>query len=183
MQRHIDGYATDVPKFPCKFCKFHHGKHGFRRRDHLVQHLRGYHKFDDEEVREACPATKKLRILQLPTCPHRGCEFFRDDSFHKLKLSEQMSQKPFSTQSALSKHLKEIHKQTPFPCDVEDCEKVGAKGYIREKDLMKHRTAKHPEATEYNPKPRQSVYPCGIEGCVKTYSSASQRHHHRLVKH
>ncbi|KAK7948073.1 uncharacterized protein PG986_008959 [Apiospora aurea] len=182
LHRHIDGYAKDVPKFPCRFCKFHRGKHGFRRRDHLIQHLRGYHKFDDEEVREACP-TFKLGILQPPTCPHRGCEFFRDDSFHKLTLTEKRSRRPFSTRSALSKHLKEVHKQTPFPCDVEDCAKVGAKGYVREKDLMKHRAAKHPEAPGYTAKPRQPGYPCEIDGCVKTYTSASARHLHRLFKH
>lgn len=184
LHRHIDGYAKEGPRFSCRFCKFHRGSHGFRRRDHLVQHLRGYHKFDDEEVGKACPKTKSLRILQIATCPHRGCEFFRDDSFKKLAWSEQMLQKPFPNQGAFSKHLKEVHNQTPFPCDFEGCDKVGAKGYVREKDLMKHRVAKHPDSPGYNPKPRQNVvYPCGMEDCNKTYSSTTARFDHQFWQH
>ncbi|KAK7977365.1 hypothetical protein PG988_004855 [Apiospora saccharicola] len=183
LHRHIDGYAKDVPKFPCKFCKFHRGKHGFRRRDHLVQHLRGYHKFDEEDISEACPPKVKLGKRQFPTCPHRGCDFFRDDAFQSMSWHEQMAQRPFATQGTFTKHLKEVHKQTPFPCDVESCDRVGAKGYVREKDLMKHYAAKHPEVPGYTPKTRQAVRPCGIEGCDKTFSSNTMRFNHIFCVH
>ncbi|KAK8006239.1 hypothetical protein PG991_012536 [Apiospora marii] len=183
LHRHIDGYAKEGPRFPCKFCKFHRGKHGFRRRDHLVQHLRGYHKFDDEEVGKVCPKTKNLKALSIATCPHRGCEFFRDESFQKLAWVEQILQKPFPNQATFTKHLKEVHSQTPFPCDFEGCDKVGAKGYVREKDLMKHLVAKHPEAPGYNPKPRQTMYPCGVEDCDKTYTSTTGRFQHQRDNH
>ncbi|KAK8039374.1 hypothetical protein PG993_007785 [Apiospora rasikravindrae] len=183
LHRHMDSYANDVPKFPCKFCKFHRGKHGFRRRDHLVQHLRGYHKFDEEDISEACPSARRTKQRQFATCPHRGCDLFRDESFHNLRWVEQESQRPFATQGAFTKHMKEIHQQTPFPRDVEDCDKVGAKGYVREKDLMKHRTSKHPDVPGYSPKPRQSEYPCGLNGCDKTFSSAAGHFEHRYWVH
>ncbi|KAK6825356.1 hypothetical protein PG987_012850 [Apiospora arundinis] len=156
LRRHIDCHAKDVPKFPCKFCKFHRGKLGFRRRDHLVQHLHGYHKLDHEEIAKACPNTRFIQKDDFATCPHQGCDSFRGDSFHNLPWSEQLAQKPFPTQAAFTKHMKEVHRDTPFPCDVNGCDRVGSRGYIREKDFMKHRATKHPEAPKYNPKQRPS---------------------------
>ncbi|KAK9424548.1 hypothetical protein SUNI508_03424 [Seiridium unicorne] len=145
LHRHFDSYGRDMPKFPCTFCKSHRGKLGFRRRDHLVQHLRGYHKFDLEEINQISPALRDIRLRNSPVCPHVGCEYHRDSSFRDLPLEQQLEDRPFTKQSDFSKHLKEVHDETPFPCKFPGCDKVGGKGYIRQKDLMKHQTAKHPE--------------------------------------
>ncbi|KAI8238639.1 Zinc finger protein Gfi-1 [Colletotrichum sp. SAR 10_99] len=59
---------------------------------------------------------------------------------------EQRSTKPFSTQAEYTKHMKEAHDFTPFPCNVAGCIKTGKKGYSREKDLINHRKKEHPEA-------------------------------------
>ncbi|KAI1873467.1 hypothetical protein JX265_005089 [Neoarthrinium moseri] len=147
LHRHIDSYANAMPKFPCSFCKLHRGRRGFQRRDHLVQHLRGYHKFDSEEINQAVPAARgRTREWVLPVCPHSGCAHHRGESFYDLSRMEQMQQGPFGKRSELTKHLKDDHGETPFPCDVPGCDKTGAKGYVREKDCMKHRVAKHPDA-------------------------------------
>jgi uncharacterized Zn-finger protein len=58
LHRHIDSHGKEIPMFPCTFCKLHRGRQGFRRRDHLVQHLRGYHKFDSDEIENISPAVK-----------------------------------------------------------------------------------------------------------------------------
>ncbi|KAM0815464.1 hypothetical protein AB5N19_01258 [Seiridium cardinale] len=134
-----------MPKFPCTFCKSHRGNLGFRRRDHLVQHLRGYHKFDLEEINQISPPLRDIRLRNSPVCAHVECEYHRDSSFRDLPLEQQLEDRPFTKQSDLSKHLKEVHDETPFPCNFPGCDKVGGKGYIRQKDLMKHQTAKHPE--------------------------------------
>ncbi|KAK8087168.1 hypothetical protein PG994_002142 [Apiospora phragmitis] len=178
LQRHIDGYAQDALKFPCKFCNtdFDAGTIcSSISEDGTVLTTRK----PDKPVQ----ALETIRILQLPTCPYRGCEFFRGASFQTLSWTEQLTQKPFANQSSFTKHLKDIHKQTPFPCNVEDCDRVGDKGYVREKDLMKHRSAKHPDAPEYNPEPRQSRHPCGYDGCDRIYSSTSARLVHQYLKH
>jgi len=39
----------------------------------------------------------------------------------------------------LTAHLKKIHNESPFPCDHPGCPKVGGKGYVRERDLIKHK--------------------------------------------
>ena len=48
LTRHLNTYSNGAPKYPCNYCKHHRGPNGFRRRDHLLQHLRGYHKLDAE---------------------------------------------------------------------------------------------------------------------------------------
>ncbi|KAK6071888.1 hypothetical protein SCUP515_07672 [Seiridium cupressi] len=145
LHRHFDSYGRDMPKFPCTFCKSHRGKLGFRRRDHLVQHLRGYHKFDLEEIYNISPSNRTPKLQNWPVCPHPGCESHRPSSFRYLSDELQLEEAPFKKQSDLSKHLKVVHDETPFPCNFPGCDKAGGKGYVRQKDLMKHHAAKHPE--------------------------------------
>lgn len=184
LYRHIDSYANDTPKFPCALCKFHRGRHGFRRRDHLVQHLRGYHKLDSEEINTISrPQRSAGRLINHPVCPHSRCEFHREASFWALSQREQLDQRPFSKQADLTKHLREVHGETPFPCDVPGCDKVGAKGYVREKDLMKHRSAKHPEADSYVAVKRLNMHTCKIPGCGKVYGSAQGLSDHVFFSH
>ncbi|KAH6656240.1 hypothetical protein BKA67DRAFT_531525 [Truncatella angustata] len=134
LHRYIDSYSSDMLKHPCKICKLHRGRRGFKRRDHLVQHLRGYHKFDAEEVSRMPSSQDNYRRgfsaidIKWRICPHVGCEHHRGPSFHDL-----------------NRWKKEVHDETPHPCDVPGCDRRGASGYMRQKDLMKHRAAKHPE--------------------------------------
>ncbi|KAI1863909.1 uncharacterized protein JN550_009188 [Neoarthrinium moseri] len=184
LHRHIDSYANAMPKFPCSFCKLHRGRHGFRRRDHLVQHLRGYHQFDSEEINQAVPAARSPTTNWVhPVCPHSGCEHHRGESFYELSQQEQIQQRPFGKRSELTKHLKDDHGETPFPCDVPGCDKIGAKGYVREKDCMKHRVAKHPDAGPYVPAARISRIKCNIPGCGKTFKSSQSLGSHRSWVH
>ncbi|KAI0007955.1 hypothetical protein F4779DRAFT_589272 [Xylariaceae sp. FL0662B] len=172
--RHFNSFNKSIynAKYPCSFCKRHRGKHGFRRRDHLVQHLRGYHKFDAEEIDKACPKERKVQPRDVLVCPHPGCEFHRGEEFRLLNRFEQSAQRPFTKQSDYSKHMKDVHKETPFPCHVAECDRVGSKGFMREKDLMKHLAAKHPEAPPYLPKPRQTSKRYGCYRCGKVYETS-----------
>ncbi|KAI1497000.1 hypothetical protein F5X99DRAFT_398461 [Biscogniauxia marginata] len=152
--RHIKSLSKDGPRYPCSFCRRYRGKHGFRRRDHLVQHLRGYHKLDEEEIEKACPKERSSAFRQILTCPYQGCESYREESFCTLSQEEQVAQRPFNKQADYSKHMKEVHKETPFPCTVAGCDRVRAKGYMRENDFMKHLADKHPEAPQHVPEAR-----------------------------
>ncbi|OTB01347.1 hypothetical protein M426DRAFT_220079 [Hypoxylon sp. CI-4A] len=46
LNRHITSEALNAPQFPCEYCYARQGENGFRRRDHLVQHLKHYHKIE-----------------------------------------------------------------------------------------------------------------------------------------
>ncbi|KAI1388505.1 uncharacterized protein F4822DRAFT_443440 [Hypoxylon trugodes] len=140
LDRHCSYFGKDNQDFPCRFCKNHRGSHSFRRRDHLVQHLRGYHKFDQEEVRKASPRERRGGTFQ-GCCPYPYCELHRDEELTFL-------QNPFQKPSEYSKHLKDFHKVTPFPCPVSECERTGPKGYISGKGLEKHLIQQHSEDTQ-----------------------------------
>ncbi|KAK2772455.1 CROL alpha [Colletotrichum kahawae] len=165
LYRHIDSFGNEMPKYPCSYCKKHRGKDGFRRRDHLVQHIRGYHKFEAEEKLGDILPSRRGRYGIPQVCPYPGCEFHRGDSFKDLSAEEQRSTKPFSTQAEYTKHMKEAHDFTPFPCNVVGCIKTGKKGYTREKDLINHRNKEHSEAAPYVPKPRDLRIACRFPGC------------------
>ncbi|RYP79507.1 hypothetical protein DL769_002926 [Monosporascus sp. CRB-8-3] len=61
----------DAPQYPCGYCYRHQGTNGFRRYDHLVQHLKGYHKIEtvDRLSRKAdgsSPAVATVPVVPIP---------------------------------------------------------------------------------------------------------------------
>ncbi|KZL80333.1 amp-binding enzyme [Colletotrichum incanum] len=159
LNRHLDSLGTDLPKFPCQFCKRHRGKDGFRRRDHLQQHIQGYHKFEAEgKSMISC-------LLDEANTWHRH--------FSKLSPDEQQRTKPFASQSEYTKHMKTVHNFTPFPCTVPGCNKIGSKGYVREKDLINHRRKEHPDTASYVPEKRDTRISCRYPNCQARLHSNS----------
>ncbi|RYP58797.1 hypothetical protein DL770_010358 [Monosporascus sp. CRB-9-2] len=141
-------------------------------RDHLVQHLERYHKLDPEETQTACPKEKHQTEYDFLVCPHQGCDAHRDDAFRSLPWHERFQSKPFKSRGEYSKHMKEVHKETPFPCNVAECDRVGAKGYMREKDLIKHLSNKHPEAPQYEAKTHTTSV--GVIGYIEDYDAREE---------
>jgi hypothetical protein len=159
LNRHMDSLGTGVPKYPCEICDRHRGMKGFRRRDHLIQHIREYHKRKPEEI-SSILIVERGRHRPVPVCPHLGCPSHRGYSFFELHPNEQDKEKPFAKQSDYTKHMKDTHNETPFPCNVADCDRNGSRGYVSEKALIKHRKDKHPEASDYMPLPRDVTIRC-----------------------
>ncbi|KAK1986035.1 hypothetical protein LZ30DRAFT_706900 [Colletotrichum cereale] len=177
LNRHLDCLGSDLPKFPCQFCKRHRGKDGFRRRDHLLQHIRGYHKFEAEgKIDDILPSRRGIHLAP-PVCSYPGCPQYRNDSFAKLGPEEQQRTKPFASQSEYTKHMKTVHNFTPFPCTVPGCNKTGSKGYVREKDLVNHRKKEHPDAASYVPEARDTRIACRYPNCQAKLLSSSMRWH------
>lgn len=166
LNRHIDSFSKDVLKYPCSHCKDHRVQDGFRRKDHLIQHLKGYHKFDSDsdEIRKICPNGRAFYGNKVPVCPRLGCEAYRDEAVHSHSLKQQAEQQPFKNRAEYNKHMRDVHQDTPFPCTVSRCDRVGSKGYLREKDLKKHISDKHPGAGEYVPKIHHE-FTCDFDGC------------------
>jgi hypothetical protein len=142
LNRHLKTVGTDEPKFPCTFCRLHRGAKGFRRADRLAQHMKNYHNHDSEpRVRSS--------TYKFQTCPHPDCPQYRGESFVRLSKTLQREKKPFASQSALTKHMRDEHNESKFPCDVTGCDRVGRKGYSRQKDLKKHHEDMHPDSGPY----------------------------------
>ncbi|KAI0424645.1 hypothetical protein F5Y09DRAFT_347517 [Xylaria sp. FL1042] len=184
--RHIKSFTKESAKYPCTLCKRHRGKAAFRRRDHLVQHLQGYHKMEPEEINDISPPASRVQSRQILSCLHLDCAAYRDDSFKALPWKEQFERRPFQKQSDYNKHMREVHQESAFSCPVGSCDRVGAKGYMREKDLLKHLADKHSEASSstYVPtKPsKPSNYRCA--GCGKRLSTlGSLQWHEERCQH
>jgi uncharacterized Zn-finger protein len=82
LNRHLESLGTDEPKHPCKYCRRHRGANGFRRRDHLTQHIRNYHHLELDDESTAASASR-LKFY-FPVCSHPDCPQYRDESFKTL---------------------------------------------------------------------------------------------------
>ncbi|KAH9224628.1 hypothetical protein DL95DRAFT_473217, partial [Leptodontidium sp. 2 PMI_412] len=120
LNRHQLVHQPDVPRHPCPHCRKYRGAKGFKRRDHLVQHIRNYHHINadapTEDNRSGYP------------CDFEGCD--------------RIGTSAFSTEQLLKAHLRKEHP-SPFQCSYPGCERVGTKGWFRESDMVKHMRKKH----------------------------------------
>jgi len=98
------------------------GDNGFKRKDHLRQHIRNYHHIDvdgDQGVNSG--------PIMHP-CPFEGCDKTGFNAFDNLKL--------------LKVHLKKDHP-SPYQCSYPGCHRIGTNGWMRERDMVKHMKKDH----------------------------------------
>ncbi|TGJ79356.1 hypothetical protein E0Z10_g9405 [Xylaria hypoxylon] len=144
LQRHIRGADKAlVPEHPCPECIFYQGKNGFRRKDNLVQHLRFFHKYDDDQLATLFPP-RQTRMLNIPVCHYVSCEYYRGPDFKDLGIRDQEKNRPFHKQSDYTTHMKREHDWSPHPCKVPGCSKLDGKGFFSATALEKHCKEKHP---------------------------------------
>jgi len=174
LNRHLESFSNEDPKYPCKYCKLHRGQDGFRRLDHLSQHIRNYHHFELDA--EANGAESRLKYA-FPVCPHPECPQYRDETFKQLPRKTQAENKPFNSQSAYTKHMRDEHNECTFPCDVPRCGRIGRRGYFREKDLLNHRRQEHPDAPKYAVQKRELRLRCTEPGCEAFLDPSSIGNH------
>jgi len=177
LNRHLESFSTEDPKHPCKYCKLHRGPNGFRRLDHLMQHIRNYHHLEVED--EITGSGSRLKFV-FPICSHPGCPQYRDEAFKQLPRRIQAENKPFNSQSAYTKHMRDEHNECPFPCDVPGCSRIGRRGYFREKDLLNHRRQEHPDAPKYVVTKRELRIRCTEPGCNALLQPSSIIFHVRI---
>ena len=127
------------------------GNNGFKRKDHLKQHIRNYHRIETEEkLIHACEYddckdsygslkvftvfeqfanhmldahNSSAYVCQFDGCDRVGLNGFENDKLRKL-------------------HLKKEHP-SPFQCQHPGCDRVGKKGWMRERDMVKHMKNAH----------------------------------------
>lgn len=158
VQRHLSKFSSKIPSHPCLYCKRHRGMDGFRRKDHLTQHLRNYHHLELDTK----PQWMDLRICSHPECPQ-----YRGPGFYLLARQEQRRQEPFAKVADFTRHMRELHDESLFPCQVPHCSKIRGKGYFRERDLINHHKKAHPEAPPYSSSERKIIYACQELNCDK----------------
>ncbi|KAF9630347.1 hypothetical protein BFW01_g909 [Lasiodiplodia theobromae] len=127
-QRHQDTHRLDVSRYPCQYCSRYRGVNGFKRKDHLTQHVRNYHHIGVDEL--------SRDNTRQRSCPHRDCSEWSPEGTNG-------DQHAFQKSSDYIAHMRKVHKESDFPCTERDCNRAGPKGYFRMRDLQKHKLKEH----------------------------------------
>ena len=96
------------------------GSNGFKRKDHLRQHVRNYHHIGLDEPVQGSPSAYP--------CDFEGCDKVGPNAFETEKL--------------LKNHLRKDHP-SPFQCSHPGCDRVGTNGWFRVRDMVRHVRQKH----------------------------------------
>lgn len=134
LRRHYLNHVADAQRYPCPHCKKYRGKNGFKRKDHLTQHLRGYHHIGEGE---------NTRPADGRSCPHEDCFAYRG-MVRKDGTGFFTRNHAFQKQSEWTAHMKGVHNESRFPCTIPGCDRTGGKGYFGRCDLRKHISKMHP---------------------------------------
>ncbi|KAI0535381.1 hypothetical protein GGR58DRAFT_479319 [Xylaria digitata] len=157
LRRHIqNSQKNDLPEYPCPECTRHQGKNGFKRKDHLRQHLKHGHNYDDDRLVALFPS-REARRFEIPVCHNKNCEYYRGPEFKELGIGEQEKNRPFEKQSDYTQHMKNEHDWSPHPCTVPGCSKVNGKGFFSPTAFEKHCKEKHPGVIAVVQKPHDRV--------------------------
>jgi hypothetical protein len=139
--RHRQEHQPIAKIHSCDYCKKWRAPNGFRRKDHLTQHLRNYHHFQIDTKAQDPDSDWLVGGKEDPGfrrhCLHEGCPLFRHDSD-----GDKMSSL-FPTRSAFTAHMKKEHDKSIYPCSQPGCARINGKGFFRERDLMKHMRRVH----------------------------------------
>jgi hypothetical protein len=100
----------------------------------------------DESDETSFPASTRKRKTAFK-CSHETCSMSGGMGSLPNQQSPRMAMsRTFQTRGELTRHLREDHDESPFPCQELGCSRVGGKGFFREKDLLKHVEDHHTSA-------------------------------------
>jgi hypothetical protein len=126
-QRHERTHREDAKRFPCRYCKKYRGPKGFKRKDHLTQHIRNYHHIgEDEEVG---------KMFDRKWCPKQECTDSKPDS---MPHWDRGGKGTFASSKEWIKHIRTVHDESEFSCPQPGCDRVNGKGYFCQNDLRAH---------------------------------------------
>ncbi|EUC34656.1 hypothetical protein COCCADRAFT_61878, partial [Bipolaris zeicola 26-R-13] len=118
-------HQDDAKRFPCKYCKKYRGSNGFKRRDHLTQHVRSYHHIGENDG-------DKYGTYGSYWCPKIECIHHKESPYGFGNWGA------FSALAEYIKHMRNVHDESDFPCPQPGCDRVDSKGYFRKADLRNH---------------------------------------------
>lgn len=146
MLRHQLGHAKNPVKYSCTHCKKWRSPNGFKRLDHLKQHLKNYHHIEDSSIDHFNGSGSEPKDPAFFLyCPHQKCPLFREvTNYDWGKRGAIQEEHLFKSRSDFTTHLRKEHDDSIYPCTVNGCKRIGGKGYFRKRDLKKHVTKAHP---------------------------------------
>ncbi|CCD55159.1 similar to transcription factor Zn, C2H2 [Botrytis cinerea T4] len=155
--RHQACHKKDVPRHPCPHCRTYRGNNGFKRKDHLRQHIRNYHKIESNHIGwigsspflckhincQSYAVMERQNLRSLDDLTQHMLTEHNSSAFICDKMScDRVGLNGFETKKLFQDHLKKEHP-SPFQCTHPGCDRIGSKGWLREKDQTKHMFQKH----------------------------------------
>lgn len=170
LDRHLRSYQPELRKYTCPHCKSNSGGKSFKRKDHLTQHIRGFHHIGTQEFYQSTYSDY--------LCPHSDCLQYREPNFSDLPLETRREKRPFGSLKAFVQHMRTVHDDAPYSCDVSGCLRVRGKGYFRRRDLIKHRKREHPDAPKF-----KVHHSCRLPGCSGSGEDRKGIRDHYMKEH
>ena len=142
-QRHQQTHREDAKRFPCKYCKKYRGKNGFKRKDHLTQHIRNYHHIGEGE---------QVACFERRWCPLKDCDNSTPVEANYLTPGA------FTSSKEWVKHMRTIHDKSHFDCPQPGCDRINGKGYFRPADLRAHLRKAHGTDGSFDPSIQHNLW-------------------------
>jgi hypothetical protein len=110
LDRHVRN-SQPTGDFPCLHCTIYRGSRAFACRDHLLQHLRGYHHIESPPNSEnsQLPEASSRSKRRIFNCPHEDCQYHRSANFQVQQRQYQEANGPFQSQAVFIKHMRDVH--------------------------------------------------------------------------
>jgi hypothetical protein len=143
--RHQRTHQKDARRFPCKYCKKYKGKNGFKRKDHLTQHVRNYHHIGEDDI-----SSRHWRKW----CPKLDCTESRPAGVPMWS-----DQSAFPSSKECINHIRTEHDESEFSCPQPGCDRVNGKGYFRKNDLRAHLRKVHGTDGSFDMSIWNNLYP------------------------
>ncbi|KAI0143143.1 hypothetical protein GGR57DRAFT_366984 [Xylariaceae sp. FL1272] len=173
LQRHVAKFnRNNDTRFPCPECEKYQGKRAFKRKDHLVQHLRVFHAYGEDQLSLHANRRPLAEMFSLfhPFCHFADCDYYRDTQYSSLGFRLQRQDRPFDRQSDYTAHMKKEHDWSPISCDFPGCDKVGGKGFYTFRNFNFHRRTKHSQQNLSKDAEKQYGMACQL--CQQRYLPA-----------
>ncbi|KAH8641695.1 hypothetical protein IG631_04636 [Alternaria alternata] len=143
--RHQRSHQKDARRFPCKYCRKYRGKNGFKRKDHLTQHVRNYHHIGED-------STSSMHWCTW--CPKSDCT-----KSEPAGVARYSAESVFSSSKQWISHMRTEHDECEYSCPQPGCDRVKGKGYFRAADLRTHLRKVHGTDGSFDESIRNKLYP------------------------
>ncbi|CAN9225626.1 unnamed protein product [Alternaria sp. RS040] len=144
--RHQRSHQKDARRFPCKYCKKYRGKNGFKRKDHLTQHVRNYHHIGEDDAHVN---------YDRRWCPKADCTKSKPAGIPAYSYE----QRAFQSSKKWIDHMRTEHDESEFSCPQPGCDRTNGKGYFSNAALRSHLRKVHGTDGSFDMSIQNNLYP------------------------
>ncbi|KAH8743862.1 hypothetical protein F5882DRAFT_313340 [Hyaloscypha sp. PMI_1271] len=140
LKRHQLIHKRKTTTYPCAHCRTYRGTRGFKRKDHLVQHMRNYHRMEDyTPINGVCRERGcHFRYITLGSLTEHMLEVHHSLTYVCREANcDRVGMNGFENDKDLKSHVKSDHISA-YQCTQSGCDRIGSNGWKRKRDMVKH---------------------------------------------